>query len=123
MGHTQISDAPSRSYGIPVPAIVSRFKDVDGQSARHQHAMIFIVKVDRLYIGKAKRRNLFPGITCVRAAEKSSSRREPDVAAVVHGNGVDGKISIQRFRRQPAFTSTHGDGYAVAAGNRPSFSR
>ena len=53
--YAQISDAPSRCNCIPASAIICRFEDVHGQAACHQHAMIFIVTMDGLNIGKTQR--------------------------------------------------------------------
>jgi hypothetical protein len=105
-GYSEIADAPSRADRIPRPAIVSRFKDVDGETACDQYTMIVLIKVDRLYIGKVQRGNLLPGIASVSAAEKSGSCSEPDIAGVINSNRVDGKIGGQCFCGQPAFAST-----------------
>src|SRR5689334_2738305 len=59
-GKTQIAQPPARTDGAPCLSVVARFEHIGGASARHQNAMIIIVKLNGLYIRQAQRRYGLP---------------------------------------------------------------
>ena len=119
MGNMKIANTPSRGNRIPCPAIICRFEDVHGQSACYQHAMIFIVKVDRLNIGQAAYfKALIAGLPLAGAdviqLKEAIERRAPaQLERMLQPLPIDAERK-QILRRLPAFDSGPLDDNEVA---------